>query len=59
MARNVFFEHLGFVEAIGGVNLINGNYEKAIEAQDSSELSVLEMADIMIEGILKQFPCEF
>ncbi len=49
---------MGFVEAIG-VNLINGNFEKAIEAQDLSELSVLEMADIMIEGILRQFPCEF
>lgn len=56
--EEMFFDHLRFVEAIG-VNLINGIYEKAIEAQDLLELEILEMADIMIEGILKQFPCEF
>ena len=56
--QEMFFEHLGFVEDIG-VNLINGNYEEAIETQDLLELGVLEMADVMIEGILKQFPCQF
>lgn len=56
--KDMLFEHLGFVEAIG-VNLINGKYEEAINAQDLGELAVLEMADYMIEGILKQFPCEF
>ena len=56
--QEMFFEHLELVEALG-VNLINGNYEEAIETQDLLELGGLEMADIMTEGILKQFPSEF
>lgn len=56
--QKMFFEHLELVETIG-LNLINGKYEIAVKLQDRLELEALEMADYMIQGIFRQFPCEF
>ena len=52
--REMLFEHLGFVSE-EAITLINGEYEKNILVYDDLELQSLEMADMMSEGIIKQF----
>lgn len=52
--RKMMFRHLELVKAIA-VNMLNGQYEASIAAYDENEIHTLGMADIMAEGIIKQF----
>lgn len=52
--RTMLFEHLDFV-AREATTLINGEYQANVDLYDPLELQALEMADMMSEGIIKQF----
>lgn len=53
--RPMLHEHLVLVKA-EAVDLINKNYAASIAAFDKNELHVLEIADFMSGGIIRQFP---
>ena len=48
-------EHLELLQA-NVMSMIEGNYEESINGYDDIEAQALEMADMMAEGISKQFP---
>jgi hypothetical protein len=50
--------HLSLVKA-EAVNMLTKNYEAGITVYDEIERQSLEMADLMSEGIVKQFPYKF
>lgn len=52
--RSLLHHHLEMVKA-EAVNNLTGKYEEAINVFDEIELQSLEMADVMSEGIIKQF----
>jgi len=52
--RNMLFEHLQLVKA-EVVYLLSNNFDQAIAQTDQVELQALDMADEMVEGIVKQF----
>lgn len=51
----MFYEHLGLVKA-EALNLINKDYKKGVKTQDLLEAGTLEMAMMMSDGIIRQFP---
>jgi hypothetical protein len=54
----MFFEHLDFVK-MEASTMLNKEYQASIEIYDKFEIQALEMADMMSDGIIKQFPCKF
>lgn len=56
--REMLYEHLGFVKA-EAVYMLEGNYAASIDTYDKMELQILEMADYMTCGIIRQFPRKF
>ncbi|OPY56018.1 MAG: hypothetical protein A4E55_02339 [Pelotomaculum sp. PtaU1.Bin035] len=52
--RRMMFRHLALVKA-QAVNMLSGNYAASIAAYDENEIHTLGMADVMAEGIIKQF----
>lgn len=52
--RMMMRRHLDLVKA-QAVNMLTGNYETSIAAYDENEMHILTMADVMAEGIIKQF----
>lgn len=52
--RRMLHRHLALVKA-EAVNMLTGQYEASIAAYDQNEIHTLGMADIMAEGIIKQF----
>ena len=48
-------EHLELLES-NIMNMLEGNYEESINEFDDIEAQALEMADMMAEGIARQFP---
>lgn len=52
--RMMMRHHLALVKA-EAVNMLTGQYEVSIAAYDENEIHILAMADIMAEGIIKQF----
>ena len=48
-------EHLALVKA-EAVAILTSDYEKGISIYDDLEMQALEMADMMADGIVKQFP---
>jgi hypothetical protein len=56
--KAMMFEHLRLVTA-EAVEMLRGNYQASINATDENEEHVLEMADMMITGIIMQFPEQF
>jgi hypothetical protein len=52
--RIMMRHHLDLVKA-QAVNMLTGQYETSIAAYDENEIHVLGMADVMAEGIIKQF----
>ncbi|MCW6088151.1 LysM peptidoglycan-binding domain-containing protein [Clostridium sporogenes] len=51
-------EHLALVKA-QAVAILTSDYEKGISIYDDLEMQALEMADMMADGIVKQFPERF
>lgn len=56
--KAMMFEHLRLVTA-EAAEMLRGNYQASIDATDQNEEHVLEMADMMINGIIMQFPEQF
>ncbi len=56
--RRMLHEHLALTQQ-EAVVLIAHNYAASIALLDRIEAQALEMADMLTEGILKQFPREF
>lgn len=56
--RAMMFEHLRLVTA-EAAGMLRGNYQASIDATDENEEHVLEMADMMTDGIIMQFPEQF
>lgn len=52
--RRMFFSHLGLVEAQADT-MLNTRYQESIDYYDLSEQEILEMADMMSFGIIRQF----
>ncbi|MBU5437135.1 hypothetical protein KQI42_03880 [Tissierella sp. MSJ-40] len=56
--RAMLYEHLALTKS-EVVNILNHNYATGIELYDEIERQALKIADIMTEGIVKQFPYKF
>ena len=56
--QRMYYEHLGLVKD-EAVILLNQNYAQEGFIYDRLETQALEMADMMLEGITKQFPEQF
>lgn len=56
--RIMFYKHLGYVKNEAVYDL-NGNYQLSIDNYDEMEIQILEMADTMSYGIIRQFPRKF
>jgi hypothetical protein len=56
--RTMLREHLRLTQA-EAVAILNMEFERGIQIFDQVELQALEMADMMTEGIVKQFPRRF
>jgi hypothetical protein len=56
--RSALYEHLAITKD-EAVAILTGNYEQSIRIFDQVELQALEMADMMTEGIARQFPRRF
>lgn len=54
----MLYEHLALTKS-EVVNILNHNYATGIELYDEIERQALKIADIMTEGIVKQFPYKF
>lgn len=52
--RKMMFEHLGFVKK-EAVDILNKDYQESIDTYDAMETQILQMADMMAYGIMKQF----
>lgn len=56
--KRMYRTHLGLVKS-EAVNLLTKNYSAEPSVYDELERQALEMADMMIKGIIKQFPGKF
>ncbi|WP_251862221.1 LysM peptidoglycan-binding domain-containing protein [Clostridium sp. Marseille-Q2269] len=56
--KTMLHEHLELVKA-QAVAILTSDYENSISIYDEMEAQALEMADMMSEGIIKQFPERF
>ena len=56
--KSMLYEHLSLTKS-ETVNILNGNYEDGISVYDEIEIQALKMADVMAEGIAKQFSYKF
>lgn len=53
--KDMLYEHLAFTKA-EAVNILTGKYAEGIAVFDQIEMQALEMADVMTNGIIRQFP---
>ncbi len=56
--ERMLHEHLVLVKK-EAVDMLQGQYEASIQTYDEMEVQILEMADEMTRGIVKQFPRRF
>lgn len=56
--RLMMHQHLKLVKT-EAVYILTGSYSPGVAVYDEIELQTLKMADMMAEGIFKQFPCYF
>ena len=56
--RAMLHEHLALTKD-EAVAVLSGRFEQSIQIFDQVELQALEMADVMTEGIVRQFPRRF
>ena len=52
--KTMLYEHLRMTKS-ETVNILTNNYEESITEYDEIEMQALKMADVMAEGIVKQF----
>lgn len=53
--KTMLHEHLALTKS-EAVDILTGNYSEGIKVYDEIEKQALKMADVMAEGIVKQFP---
>lgn len=56
--QDMLYTHLALITEIV-VQCLQGNWEADIAATDKNEIHMLHLADILSEGIVKQFPDQF
>ncbi|MEG0774605.1 hypothetical protein [Clostridium sp.] len=56
--RRLYRSHLSLVKS-EAVNLLTKNYDDGTSIYDELEAGALEMADMMVQGIIKEFPLKF
>lgn len=56
--RSMLYEHLALTKT-EAVSRLTGDYETNIAIYDEIERQALGMADVMTQGIVRQFPCKF
>ena len=56
--REMLHAHLAFVKA-EAVDMLNKDYQKSIDTYDKMEMQILQMADVMANGIIAQFAYYF
>lgn len=56
--QKMLYQHLGFVKT-EATDLLAKDYPASIQTYDKLETQILKMADIMSEGIIRQFPSHF
>ena len=56
--RVMLYEHLRLVKA-EAIDMLRKNYQSGVDIYDEIEIQALEMADIMAQGIIRQFPNKF
>ena len=56
--KTMLYEHLALTKA-EAVNMLTGKYVEGITVFDQIEKQALQMADVMINGIIQQFPNKF
>jgi hypothetical protein len=54
----MLYTHLALITEVV-VQCLQGNWEADIAATDKNEIHMLHLADILTEGIIKQFPDQF
>lgn len=53
--KGMFYKHLDLAKLMAG-QMINGQFRESIDTYDIFEEEVIMMADMMVDGLLKQFP---
>ena len=56
--REMLHEHLRLVKS-EAVSILTGKYSAGVEVYDEIEMQSLDMADMLSEGIIRQFPNRF
>jgi len=56
--QDMLYKHLALITEVI-VQCLQGNWEADIAATDKNEIHMLHLADILTEGIVKQFPDKF
>ena len=56
--RKMFYEHLMLIKQ-GMVSMFNNDFKASVALFDKMETEALEMADMITNAILKQFPYMF
>jgi len=56
--QDMLYTHLALITEVV-VQCLQGNWEADIAATDKNEIHMLHLADILTEGIIKQFPDQF
>jgi hypothetical protein len=58
MVKNMFYQHLELIKNEVS-NFLNNRFEENIQLYDDMEMQALAMADLMLEGLIRQFPEDF
>lgn len=56
--RVMLYEHLRLVKA-EAIDMLRKDYQSGVDIYDEIEIQALEMADMMAQGIIRQFPNKF
>ena len=54
----MLYEHLRLVKA-EAIDMLRKDYQSGVDIYDEIEIQALEMADMMAQGIIRQFPNKF
>ena len=56
--RVMLYEHLRLVKS-EAIDMLRKDYQSGVDIYDEIEIQALEMADMMVQGIIRQFPNKF